>query len=66
MGNIESSPEGSLGAVDSLKHRLQSLEEAIRSIEVGERLATIPNRFGYHQDPESGSSGNFANTYLLL
>lgn len=36
MGNIESSPEGSVGAVDSLKHRLQSLEEAIRSIEVGD------------------------------
>lgn len=34
MGNIESGPEGSLGAVDSLKHRLQSLEETIRSIEV--------------------------------
>lgn len=36
MGNIESSREGSVGAVDSLKYRLQSLEEAIRSIEVGE------------------------------
>lgn len=35
MGNIESGPEGSLGAVGSLKHRLQSLEETIRSIEVG-------------------------------
>lgn len=41
MGNIESSPGESLGAVDSLKHRLQSLEEAIRSIEVGHRLTTI-------------------------
>lgn len=42
MGNIESGPEGSLGPVDSLKHRLQSLEETIRSIEVG---ATTPTKF---------------------
>lgn len=41
MGNIESNHGESLGAVDSLKYRLQSLEEAIRSIEVGHRLATI-------------------------
>lgn len=65
MGNIESSPEGSLGAVDSLKHRLQSLEEAIRSIEVGERLAKETYRLGYH-DPESCASGNFGNIYLRL
>ncbi|CAM9897439.1 unnamed protein product, partial [Ectocarpus sp. 12 AP-2014] len=39
MGNIESGPEGSLGAVDSLKHRLQSLEETIRSIEVAHQDA---------------------------
>lgn len=35
MGNVESGPDGSFGPVDSLKHRLQSLEETIRSIEVG-------------------------------
>ncbi len=34
MGNAESFPEGSIGAVGSLKHRLQSLEETIQSIEV--------------------------------
>lgn len=35
MGNIESGPEDPLGPVGSLKHRLQSLEETIQSIEVG-------------------------------
>lgn len=35
MGNVESGPEeGSRGPVGSLKHRLHSLEETIRSIEV--------------------------------
>lgn len=34
MGNIESCREGSVSGVDSLKHRLQSLEETIQSIEV--------------------------------
>lgn len=38
MGNVESGPEeGPLGPVGSLGHRLQSLEETIRSIEVGRR-----------------------------
>ncbi|CAM9474859.1 unnamed protein product [Hapterophycus canaliculatus] len=39
MGNIESNPPGSLGPVDSLKHRLQSLEETIKSIEVAHQDA---------------------------
>lgn len=34
MGNIESGPGDPLGPVGSLKHRLQSLEETIQSIEV--------------------------------
>ena len=34
MGNTESGPEGPFGPVGSLKHRLQSLEETIQSIEV--------------------------------
>ncbi|CAM9986285.1 unnamed protein product [Scytosiphon promiscuus] len=39
MGNIESSPPGSLGPVGCLKHRLQSLEETIRSIEIAHQDA---------------------------
>lgn len=41
MGNVESGPEGTLGAVGSLKHRLQSLEETVRSIEVSSSTSCV-------------------------
>lgn len=43
MGNVESRSDGPLGAVDSLKHRLQSLEETVRSIEVCRRNVENPS-----------------------
>lgn len=42
MGNIESGSEGPLSAVDSLKHRLQALEDTVRSIEVGDPFLVTP------------------------